>query len=144
MGAAFAGKPAAVAAIIYGETGSLLLKTAYEQGLTQGVQIMMTDGGYSEDFARQVGQTKDGKFIMAGTIGTIPSANGKALNAFKARWQEKERKPLTAFVPHAWDAAALLVLAAQAANANTGDAIKGKLRDVAGPPGTPLQMYVRV
>jgi len=138
VGAAFASKPAAVAAIIYGETGSLLLKTAYEQGLTQGVQIMMTDGGYSEDFARQVGQTKDGKFIMVGTIGTIPSANGKALNAFKARWQEKERKPLTAFVPHAWDAAALLVLAAQAAKANTGEAIKSKLRDVAGPPGTPV------
>jgi len=138
VGAAFASKPAAVAAIIYGETGSLLLKTAYEQGLTQGVQIMMTDGGYSEDFARQVGQTKDGKFIMAGTIGTIPSANGKALDAFKARWQEKERKPLTAFVPHAWDAAALLVLAAQAAKANTGEAIKSKLRDVAGPPGTPV------
>ncbi|UBF23693.1 ABC transporter substrate-binding protein [Kovacikia minuta CCNUW1] len=138
VGAAFANKPEAVIAIIYGETGSLLLKTAYEQGLSQGVQVMMTDGGYSEAFVREVGKTGDGKFIFAGTIGTIPSADGKALNAFKALWQRKQNKPLSAFVAHAWDAAALLVLAAEAANRNTGEGIKSKLRAVADPPGTPV------
>jgi neutral amino acid transport system substrate-binding protein len=138
VGAAFANKPEAVAAIIYGETGSLLLKTAYQQGLSQGVQIMLTDGGYSEEFAREVGKTKDGKFILAGAIGTIPSADGKAFTAFKTRWQQQKNKPMSAFVAHAWDAAALLVLAAEAAKVNTGEGIKRKLRDVAGPPGTPI------
>jgi neutral amino acid transport system substrate-binding protein len=137
-GNAFANKPEAVAAIIYGETGSLLLKTAYQQGLSQGVQIMLTDGGYSENFAREVGKTKDGKFILAGAIGTIPSADGKAFEAFKTLWQQKKNKPMSAFVAHAWDAAALLVLAAEAAKVNTGEGIKSKLRDVAGPPGTPV------
>ncbi|MBD2095205.1 ABC transporter substrate-binding protein [Trichocoleus sp. FACHB-591] len=135
---AFANKPDAVAAFIYGETGSLFLKAAYQQGLSQGVQIMLTDGGYSEDFAEQVGKTKDGKFILAGAIGTIPSADGKALAAFTKLWQQKQAKPLSAFVPHAWDAAALLVLAAEAADSNTGEGIKNQLREVAGPTGTPV------
>lgn len=37
--AAFAGKPQAVIAVMYEETGSILLKSAYEQGLMQGVQV---------------------------------------------------------------------------------------------------------
>ena len=135
---AFGNKPDAVAAFIYGETGSLFLKAAYQQGLSQGVQIMLTDGGYSEDFAEQVGKTKDGKFILAGAIGTIPSADGQALAAFTKLWQQKQAKPLSAFVPHAWDAAALLVLAAEASDNNTGEGIKNQLREVAGPPGTPV------
>jgi neutral amino acid transport system substrate-binding protein len=135
---AFGNKPDAVAAFIYGETGSLFLKAAYQQGLSQGVQIMLTDGGYSEDFAEQVGKTKDGKFILAGAIGTIPSADGQALAAFTKLWQQKQAKPLSAFVPHAWDAAALLVLAAEAADNNTGEGIKSQLREVSGSPGTPV------
>jgi neutral amino acid transport system substrate-binding protein len=39
-GAAFAGKPDAVLAVMYAETGSLFLKAAYQQGLAKGVQIM--------------------------------------------------------------------------------------------------------
>ena len=42
--AAFAGKPNAVLMVAYEETASLLLKAAYQQGLTQGVQILLTDG----------------------------------------------------------------------------------------------------
>ena len=54
--AAFGGKPDAVVAILYAETGSLLLKSAYEQGLTEGVQIMLTDGVKSDEFPKQVGK----------------------------------------------------------------------------------------
>lgn len=135
---AFANQPDAIAAIIYGETGSLLLKAAYEQGLSQGVQIMLPDGGYSEEFIRQVGKNQAGQFILAGAIGTIPSADGAALTTFSKLWQQTQNKPLSAFVPHAWDAAALLVLAAEAANANTGEGIKSRLQAVAGPPGVPV------
>lgn len=133
--AAFADKPDAVVVVVYGETGSLLLKTVYEQGLSQGVQIMLTDGGYSEEFVRQVGKTKTGQLILAGAIGTVPSADGKALQAFTQLWQQEGNQSLSAFVPHAWDATALLVLAAEAADANTSEGIQRKLRQVSGPPG---------
>lgn len=134
--AAFAGKPQAVAAVLYAETGSLLLKSAFEQGRSKGVQILLTDGVYSPDFPIQVGKTADGKFILAGAMGTVPGANGQSLDTLSKLWQEKKGRPISAYVPHSWDAAALLALAAEAAKANTGEAIKSKIRDVANAPGT--------
>ena len=113
--AAFAGKPDGVVAVLYAETGSLLLKSAYEQGLTDGVQIMLTDGVKSDDFAKQVGKTSDGKFIIEEAIGTVPGADGEALATLTELWKSKKKQAPPAYVPQSWDAAALLVLAAQAA-----------------------------
>lgn len=129
--AAFGGSPDAVVAVLYAETGSLLLKSAYEQGLTEGVQILLTDGVQTEEFPEDVGKTSDGSFILTGALGTVPGAGGPALESFTKLWQDKQGTPPGAYVPHTWDAAALLVLAAQAAEANTGEAIQGKLKEVA-------------
>nr|WP_290223571.1 ABC transporter substrate-binding protein [Trichocoleus desertorum] len=134
--AAFGGKPDAVVAVLYAETGSLLLKSAYEQGLTEGVQIMLTDGVKSDEFPKQVGKTSDGKFIITNAIGTVPGADGKSLDALAQLWQEKKGQAVSAYVPHSWDATALLMLSAEAAKANTGAGIQSKLRDVANAPGT--------
>lgn len=136
--AAFGSKPDAVAAILYAETGALLLKAAYEQGLTEGVQIMLTDGVKTEEFPTQVGKTAGGEVAIAGAIGTVPGADGAGLAALTALLQEKLGSAPGAFVPQTWDAAALLMLAAQAAGENTGPAIQGKLREVANAPGTPV------
>lgn len=133
--AAFTGKPDAVVAVLYPETGSLLLKAAYQQGLTKGVQILLTDGVYAADFPLQVGKTNDQKFILAGAFGTAPGSDGKALESLAKLWQVKKGRQLSAAVPHTWDAAALLVLAAQAAKSNTGEGIKTKIREVANSPG---------
>ncbi|WP_084554980.1 ABC transporter substrate-binding protein [[Phormidium ambiguum] IAM M-71] len=133
--AAFAGKPDAVVAVLYAETGSLLLKSAYEQGLMKGVTVMLTDGVYSPEFPQQVGKTSDGKFILASAIGTVPGANGQSLTEFTKTWEQKKQRPVSAFVPHSWDAAALLALAAEAAKTNTGEGIKSKIREVANAPG---------
>ncbi len=132
---AFGGKPDAVAAVLYAETGSVLLKSAFEQGLTEGVTVLLTDGVYSEDFIRQVGKTGDGKSIIGGALGTVPGANGQALADFTTLWKEKTGKELTAFVPHSWDAAVLMMLAAEAADANTGEGIKSKILEVSNAPG---------
>jgi neutral amino acid transport system substrate-binding protein len=133
--AAFSEKPDGVAAIVYPETGGLVLKSAYQQGLTQGVQILLTDGAKSDAFAGQVGKTKDGKFIIEGTVGTVPGADGKALEAFTKLWQAEKKTSPPAFVPQTWDAAALLALAAESAKANTGEGIASKIREVANAPG---------
>lgn len=133
--AAFGKKPDAVAAVLYAETGSVLLKSAFEQGLSDGVTVLLTDGVYSDDFIRQVGKTADGKSIIAGALGTVPGANGKALEEFTALWNEKTKKELTAYVPHNWDATVLMMLAAEASDANTGEGIKSKILEVANAPG---------
>ncbi len=132
---AFAGKPDAVIAVLYAETGSLLLKSAYQQGLTNDVQIMLTDGVKSPAFPNQVGKGSDGKYIVAGAIGTVPGSDGKALENFNQLWKEKKGGSPGEYAPQAWDAAALLTLAAQAAKENTGVAIAGKIREVANAPG---------
>jgi len=134
--AAFAGNPEAVVAVLYEETGSLLLKSAYQQGLTQGVQIMLTDGVKSAEFPAKVGRVSDGKFIVTGAIGTVPGADGKALKSLNQLWQSKNNRLPGEYAPQAWDAAALLTLAAQAAKSNTGEGIQSKIRDVANSPGT--------
>lgn len=134
--AAFGSKPDAVAAVLYAETGSVLLKSAFEQGLSDGVTVLLTDGVYSEDFVRQVGKTGDGKSIISGALGTVPGADGQALENFTSVWKEATNKEVTAFVPHSWDAAVLMMLAAEAADANTGEAIKDNIRNVANAPGT--------
>ena len=126
----------AVAAVLYAETGSLFLKSAFEQGLSDGVTILLTDGVYSDDFVNQVGKTADGKSIIAGALGTVPGANGAGLENFTALWNEKVGKELTAYVPHNWDAAMLMMLAAEASDANTGEGIKSEILNVANAPGT--------
>jgi neutral amino acid transport system substrate-binding protein len=132
---AFGGKPDAVAAVLYPESGGAVLKAAYEQGLTQGVQILLTDGVQTEDFPKQVGKTPDGKLILAGALGTVPGADGKSLEAFKQKFKEKKNEGLGAFVAHSYDAAALVAIAAESAQDGTGAAIKSKIREVANPPG---------
>jgi neutral amino acid transport system substrate-binding protein len=132
--AALKDKPQALAALVYPESGSILLKDAYQQGLSKGVTIMLPDGAYSQEFPKQVGKTSDGKFILEGAIGTVPGSNGKALADFNQKWAATG-KPPTAFLQHSWDAAALIMLAAQAAKTNTGEGIQSKLREVAGGPG---------
>jgi neutral amino acid transport system substrate-binding protein len=134
--AAFAGKPDAVLIVAYEETASLLLKSAYQQGLTQGVQILLTDGTKSDTFADKVGKAPDGKYIVSGAIGTVPGSDGKGLEAFSKLWQSKKGFAAAPYTPHAWDATALLVLAAQSAKDNTGVSIANKIREVANSPGT--------
>lgn len=134
--AAFSGNPEAVIAVLYADTGSVLLKTAYQQGLTENVQIMLTDGVKSDEFAAQVGKTSDNKFIIEGAIGTVPGADGKALDAFSKLWQEKKNTSPPAYAPQAWDAAALLVLSAEAGKSNAGEDIAANLRKVAAGSGT--------
>ena len=101
----------------------------------KGAKILLTDGMKSDDFAKQVGKTKDGKFIAEGISGTIPGANGKALEALNKLWQSKKNSAPPSYVPQAWDAGALLVLAAQSAKANTGEAIAANIRTVSAGPG---------
>lgn len=133
--AAFAGEPDAVLGVLYGETGSILLKSAYEQGLSDDVTVLLTDGVYSPEFTQSVGTTEDGKSIIAGALGTVPGADGDALADFKVLWEKETGGEVTAFVPHSWDAAVAMMLAAEKADVNTGEGIRDNLRAVTNEPG---------
>ena len=131
----FGNTPEALVAVLYPQTGALWLKAAYEQDLLEQVSLILTDGVYSPNFPEQVGRTDGGKFLLAGAIGTVPQANGKGLANFTKVWQEQTGQEVRVFAPHAYDAAVLLMLAAEAAGENTGEGIKSKIRDVSGGTG---------
>lgn len=136
LSAAFSGDPDAVMLVAYPETGSLILKSAYEQGFLDGeTQILLTDGMKTEELAELVGQDAEGNYIVSGVLGTAPSAGGPGLDAFKQAYSAKFNREPNVYDPNSWDAAAVMVLAAEAAKGNTGAALKEQIREVANPPG---------
>jgi branched-chain amino acid transport system substrate-binding protein/neutral amino acid transport system substrate-binding protein len=136
LSAAFNGNPDAVLLVAYPETGSLILKSAYEQGLLDGdTQIMLTDGMKTDQLGELVGQGPDGEYIVSGVIGTAPSAGGPGLDAFKEVYTSRFNREPNVFDPNTWDAAAVLVLAAEAANGTTGADLRDQIREVANAPG---------
>lgn len=137
--AAFSGEPDAVLLIAYPETGSLILKAAQEQGLLGGnTKVLVTDGMKTDNLAELVGKTGDGRYIASGVMGTAPGAGGPAIDAFREIYQAKFNREPGVYDPNSWDAAAVLVLAAEAAKANTGAALKDAVRTVANGPGEPV------
>lgn len=136
VSAAFQGQPAAVLLIAYPETGSLVLKSAYQQGLLgKKTQVLATDGMKDEAIAKLAGKNQTGDYIVTGLLGTAASAGGPALDDFRKGYTAAYQRQPSVYDPNTWDATALLVLAAEAAKSNTGSAIKSKIRDVANAPG---------
>lgn len=133
---AFRGNPNAVLIVAYPETGSLILKSAYQQGLLgKQTKVLLTDGMKDPKIAQLVGKTAKGDYIAAGVIGTAPSAGGAALKDFTNRYKAAYNRQPGVYDPNSWDAAAVVVLAAEAAKTTAGSAIKDKIREVANPAG---------
>lgn len=129
------GQPDVVVADLDASVGAALLKYAYEQGLNQGIQIMLSPSIQPRSFLEQVGKGYDGKYILSGTMGIVPGAAGPAKDYLENLWKQSEQGKPGAFVPQTWDAIALIALAAQAAGSNDGAAIQQQLESVANPPG---------
>lgn len=137
VAAAFRGNPDAVLLVAYPETGSLILKAAYQQGLLgKKTQVILTDGMKDAKIAEMVGKNAQGEYITTGMIGTAASAGGMALKQFSDRYKTtyNNRQPVV-YDPNTWDAAAVLALAAEAAKSTSGVAMRDKIREVANPPG---------
>jgi ABC-type branched-subunit amino acid transport system substrate-binding protein len=136
LSTAFQGKPDAVLIVAYPETGSLILKAAYEQGHFGGkTKLLLTDGMKTDNLGDLIGKTADGKYIATGVMGTAPSAAGPALATFNALYEKKFNRKPSVYDPNTWDATAVLVLAAEAAKATTGPEIQAKMKEVANAPG---------
>ncbi|MGF1535199.1 MAG: ABC transporter substrate-binding protein [Elainellaceae cyanobacterium] len=139
VSAAFSGEPDALLLIAYPETGSLILKSAFEQGVLDGpIQIMLTDGMKDDAIAELVGQTASGEYIVSGAFGTAPSSEGPALDRFVQLYQDSFSREPSVFDPNTWDAAALIVLAAEAAQSGMGKDIQVNVSEVANAPGQPV------
>ncbi len=128
--------PEAVLLIAYPETGSLILKAAYQQGLLgRQTQVLVTDGMKESKIAELAGRNGQGEYIAAGVIGTAPKPGGPALKEFQSQYEQKFRRSPKIFDPNTWDATVALILAAEMAKSAQGVALRDALRQVANPPG---------
>lgn len=132
----FAQQPDALLLVAYPETGSLILKAAFQQGfLKERTQIVATDGLKDQKLARLVGKDRQGQYLAAGLVGTAPQVRGQGFQAFRDRFQQTYRSEPTIYDPNAWDALALITLAAESAQSITGPGIRSKVQAIANPPG---------
>ena len=121
----------------YPETGSAILKTAYEIGYMENIDWLLSEALMDDKLAEMVGKDKAGKYIIAGLKGTTPDprAAGPAYNAFKRNYTAEYGREPTQFCSNSYDAVAVVALAIEKAGSTSGTAIRDSLREVTRPPG---------
>jgi len=131
----YEGSPNAVVAALDPKGGALLLNTAYDLGLTEDIPVLLAGNIQPRSLIEDISKTHDSASVLAGALGAVPRASGPALNNLNDLWKQQIGGTPRALVAHTWDAAALLMLAAQAANSNDGEVIRSQFQFVANPPG---------
>lgn len=130
--------PDFVMMVSYPETGSLILKTAYEKGALSGTPWLLSEGLMAENLADLVGKNSSGGFIAAGLQGLTPdpSAGGLAYDEFKKAYVAEYGIDPGIYCSNSYDALAVVALAMEQAKNATGRAIADSIRTVSNPPGT--------
>ena len=121
----------------YPQTGSVILKAAYEKRYMEDIDWLLSEGLRDETLAEMVGKDEAGKYIIAGLKGTTPDPRvaGPAYESFKQKYEAEYGKEVTTYCSNSYDAAAVVALAIEKAGNATGTAICGCIRDIANPPG---------
>ncbi|MGB7570588.1 MAG: ABC transporter substrate-binding protein [Methanothrix sp.] len=132
------GKPEFIMMVSYPETGSLILRTAYEKGVLKNIPWLLSEGLKADNLAGLVGNDAEGNYIAAGLQGLAPDqdAGGKAYEAFKSLYQAEYGKEPAIYCTNSYDALAVVALAIEKAKNATGRDIADNIRSVANPPGT--------
>lgn len=122
--------PDALLLVAYPDDGGLLiLRQSLEEGFFQ--RFVFTDGMKTTQVASDFGEFIDGTFGTA--PGSVESGEGDAfVAAYEARYGELPPLP---FIDSAYDAAMIMMLAAEAAGSSDPVAIRDQIRAVAGAPG---------
>ena len=112
----------------YVDGGSNVIRTAWELGAFE--QFFVGDGVFTEDMPNLVGAD-----AAAAIVGTVPSAVGDAADNWERVGTEAGINWSSSFAGEAYDAAALLMLAAQAAGEASPAGIAANILRVANEPG---------
>jgi branched-chain amino acid transport system substrate-binding protein/neutral amino acid transport system substrate-binding protein len=130
-------EPEVIILISYPETGSLVLKAAYEKGAMDNTKWLLSEGLKDETLAETAGKDVDGNYIIAGFKGTAPDprVTGPAYDTFNDAYVAKYGTETTTFTVNTYDAAAVIALAIEKAGSANGTAIRDNIRAVANPPG---------
>lgn len=111
----------------YVDGGGSMIRTSYDLGAFD--QFFIGDGVYSDDLLPRIGDA------AAGLVGTVPWATGDAAARFVDVYTAAGINGASSYVAESYDAAALLMLAAQAAGEATPAGIAANVLNVANAPG---------
>ena len=131
-------RPDFVVMVSYPETGSLILKTAYEKGAFNDTTWLLSEGLMADNMAELVGRDSQERYIIAGFEGLTPdpSAGGLAYEAFSRKYAERFGRDPAIYCSNSYDALALVALSIENGRNATGKSIAENIRTVANPPGT--------
>lgn len=134
---ASAGDLDAIVLIGYADTGSIILKTAYEKGVMDESDWLLSEWMRTDELAEMVGNDTEGEYIVAGIIGITPDprATGPAHDDFAAAYEAEYGREPTAFCSNAYGAAVVIALAIEKSGSAEGIAIRDAIPDVANAPG---------
>lgn len=134
---ASANDPDVIILVGYIDTGSLILKAAYEKGVMDTTDWLLSEGLRADELAEKVGKDVDGNYIVAGFVGTTPDprATGPADDDFAAAFKAEYNREPTTFCSNTYDAAVIIALAIEKAGSAEGTAIRDAIPDVANAPG---------
>ncbi|HPJ30439.1 MAG TPA: ABC transporter substrate-binding protein [Methanothrix sp.] len=131
--------PDVVMLVSYPQTGSIILRTAYEKGaFGDEVAWLLSEGLTDENLAEMTGKDEAGRYIVAGLTGTMPDPTvaGPAYEDFKQKYAQEYGREPSIYCSNSYDAGALVILAMEQGGEASGSAIRDNIRSVANPPGT--------
>ncbi|MBF2078511.1 MAG: ABC transporter substrate-binding protein [Synechococcales cyanobacterium T60_A2020_003] len=125
----------AVLIIAYPDSGGPWLREALAKKLLGDRQLLLTSSVYTPRFLEAIGSSAENNTLLQGALGLTPGTNSSAYLPLKTLWEGQEGYAPPAFAAQTWDAAALVLLAAEASGQNSSQGIAKELRRVANPPG---------
>ena len=124
---AAAGGQALIVAGYVDQGGSGIIQGALDSGAFD--KFVLPDGMYGTVLEEQFGSSLDGSF------GTVPGTDSPGGATFVEMGKAAGFDPTSSYAPESYDAAALMMLAMQAANSSKSTDFAGKVMDVANAPG---------
>ncbi|MDY6931045.1 MAG: ABC transporter substrate-binding protein, partial [Halobacteriota archaeon] len=128
-------EPDFVVLCAYPETGSMVLKTAYEKGYMEDIDWLLSEGLKDDTLAELAGKDESGTYIVAGLKGTAPDPTGPGHEIFKEKFTNEYEKDPTTYCSHSYDAAAVVILAMEHSGSANGPEISSSMRDISNAPG---------
>ncbi|MBT9259743.1 MAG: ABC transporter substrate-binding protein [Clostridiales bacterium] len=135
-------KPDVVLLVGYPDTGSIILKQAYEAGLLQSAHWILSEGMDDSGLPDKVGKDAQGKYILAGVQGTSPLPTGPGFDEFQQLFEQSQyegRNATGPYVANGFDCAVLMSLALQwvgPEKARDGQAVAKAMIDLSRPTGS--------
>lgn len=132
----FGETPDAVLLVAEPESGGTILRTAYEMGFFSGnTKVLLPVSMKTDSLAGQVGQSIDGRYIASSVLGITPKIGSPASTPFQEAYKKRFNREPGLYDANTWDAAAVVILAAESAKNAAGAALKTEIPTVANAPG---------